>query len=399
MNKLNILFKTGISIFLLTTTLSCDAFSHAQSSSQTQNTQSKTSNDRENQINYPPNSDRIPTTATLPGKLINYEKNPYGTRYKNYIFDNYKITTETYIKNAPDFNGKPKNLIMDIFSPQNDDNTNRACIIYLYGGGFSMKVDDGMSEICKSMALRGYVVAAIDYRIGFVNDDNATNCTADISNDFSKAELRATQDAIAAIKYIKTHASRLGINPNKIFIGGQSAGAIAALNSVYYDNFETAGTLINQVGGTLDASCSADIKNQTTRVAGIFALSGAITNSKIIDNANKIPTLLVNGTCDEFIYQQSGAIYKCDIRATNPNLVFPTAYGPDYMYNTLISKNNPTFYIKVCNGGHANNNWGYQKVVDWVASFTYAVINNTFKSGTAIVYPDKGVCNLNDCNK
>ena len=390
---------TAFLIYNLLLLNSCEALSNLQSSQQQQNNTKTENTDRKDPIQYPANKDRIATTSILQGARITYEQNLYGTRYKNYIFNNYTLTTETYIQNATNYLGSSVNLVMDIFTPANDNEKNRPCIIFLYGGGFSMKVDDGLQEICKSMVLRGYVVAAIDYRIGFTNDKAASNCSANVYNDFLKAELRATQDAIAAIKYIKSNANRLDINPNLVFIGGQSAGAIAALDAVYYDNSETDKNFIAQLGGSLDATTSANIKNETTKVAGVFALSGAISNPEIINNPNNTPTLLVSGTCDEIIYPEKGTIYKCDVRATNKSLPFPVIYGPEYIYNTLVAKKNPVFNIKVCNGGHTMNNWGYQKVVDWVSSFTYAVINNTFKTGTAIVYPDKGVCNVNECYK
>lgn len=399
-------FKLIVFLFFnLSLFTSCEALANIQSSSKPSNTQQNTQQNnpigtnRVDPIQYPVNKDRIPTTAVLPGTRINYEQNPYGTRYKNYIFNNYTVKTETYIQNSVNYTGVSKNLVMDIFTPANDNEVNRPCIIFLYGGGFSMKIDDGLQEICKSMVLRGYVVAAIDYRIGFNGDKVAANCGGNVYNDFLKAELRATQDAIAAIKYIKSNASRLGVNADLIFIGGQSAGAIAALDAVFYDNSETDKNLISSIGGSLDATTANNLKSQSTKVAGVFALSGAISNPKIIENPNNTPTLLVSGTCDELIYSNTGAIYKCDTRAANKSLPFPMIYGPEYIYEKLVNKNNPTFTIKVCKGGHAMNNWGYQKVVDWVAGFTYAVMNNTFKSGTAVVYPDKTVCNEDDCTK
>lgn len=394
MNKLQI---SLFSLIILISFNSCEALANIQQSQQSSSTTTTTTtnNDRSKQIVLPSNVDRNKTTAQLPAQSIDYEMLAYGERYRDNIFTDIQVSTEYYAKNVKDFEGNTKNLVVDIISAKNDVEKNRPCIVYIYGGGFSMKIDDGMQEICKSMALKGYVVAAIDYRLGFYNSNLATQCKGDFYEGFLLAELRATQDAIAAVKYLKANASRLGINPDMIIIGGQSAGAITALDVAYYDNNETDAAFINKVGGSLDATTSQANINIKKNVAGVFSLSGAITNPTILNNPNNTPTFLVNGTCDEFIYAESGAAYKCDAKATT-NIKYPTMYGPDYIYRTLKSKNNPTFYIEVCQSGHAMNNWGYQNVVDWVTSFTYAVIKNKFKTGNVTVFPDKTTCTL-DC--
>lgn len=394
------LFRLLILSVLTNILTSCEALAKLQQSQNTSNsTSNNTSSERNKPITYPPNADRIPVTAKLPtSENIEYLTLPFGERYKDNVFSEIELKTEYYANNLLDFEGKNKNLIMDIFTPKNDNDKNRACIIYLYGGGFSMKIDDGMQEITKSMALKGYVVAAIDYRLGFKNAHTAILCAGDIYEGFLVAELRAIQDAIAAINYLKINANRLGINPELIFIGGQSAGAITALNAVYYDNNETETTLIKQIGGSLVHPNANSNYMANRKVAGVFSLAGAITNPKIVNNPNNTPTFLVNGTCDEFIYADSGAVYKCDTKAKNPLLKFPIAYGPNYIYSKLMSKNNPVFFVEVCQSGHSMNNWGYQNVVDWVTSFTFAVIHNKFKSGKTTVYPNTTTCTLSNCN-
>ena len=285
--KTNNMNKLQISLFSLITLISfnsCEALANIQQSQQSSSsttTTTTTNNDRSKQIVLPSNVDRNKTTAQLPAQSIDYEMLAYGERYRDNIFTDIQVSTEYYAKNVKDFEGNTKNLVVDIISAKNDVEKNRPCIVYIYGGGFSMKVDDGMQEICKSMALKGYVVAAIDYRLGFYNSNLATQCKGDFYEGFLLAELRATQDAIAAVKYLKANASRLGINPDMIIIGGQSAGAITALDVAYYDNNETDAAFINKVGGSLDATTSQANINIKKNVAGVFSLSGAITNPTI----------------------------------------------------------------------------------------------------------------------
>ena len=93
------------------------------------------------------------------------------------------------------------------------------------------------------MAQKGYVVALIDYRLGFPEGNLFVLCQGDFMKGFYEASLRATQDARSAIRYIKANAERLGIDPNKIFISGNSAGAITALNTVFLDDKDIPATI------------------------------------------------------------------------------------------------------------------------------------------------------------
>lgn len=341
------------------------------------------------QIDYPNNPDRIkPTSYTnAPALKVNY--NPNGVKYKDFVFQDFNITTEYYAKDVITQKGKSMNLIMDILTPKGDNTTNRPCIVYLFGGGFTMKVDDGIQEMCKGMALKGYVVCAVDYRIGFSGELDLIQCKTTNTDEFNLAVLRATQDARTAIKYIKQNASRLGINPNLIFVGGQSAGAITALNTAYYDDFEDKDNLLKNIGGSLNANTGATNKTAAsvnTDIAGVFTLAGCLLNPNIIDNA-KTPLLMMFGSCDELLHVNVGKVYKCDSKGTGGL----TGYGPQYIYSKMASKV-PTFWININKGGHGPGGWNYDNMVEWTSTFTYAVMNNQFKSGTATVNAVTPVC-------
>src|SRR3954462_13602527 len=55
-------------------------------------------------IDYPANKNRIKPTLIPAGKMLTTNPNPFGVRYKDYIFKDYNIATETYKKNAPTYN-------------------------------------------------------------------------------------------------------------------------------------------------------------------------------------------------------------------------------------------------------------------------------------------------------
>ena len=68
-----------------------------------------------------------------------------------------------------------ENLHFDLYQPKSDTTNNRPLVIVVHGGAFvSGSKDDQTQPIvgyCDSLAARGYVVASIDYRIGFILKD------------------------------------------------------------------------------------------------------------------------------------------------------------------------------------------------------------------------------------
>jgi predicted esterase len=337
-------------------------------------------------IDYPANKDRIKPTLIPGGKQLQTNPNPFGVRYKEYIFKDYTITPEIYKRDVPTYNGGKTNLLMDIFTPKDDAETKRPCVVYIFGGGFYMKVDDCTTEVCKGMVQKGYVVASIDYRIGFQNAMASAQCQGDFNTGFYPAVIRAVQDARSAVRYLKANAERLGIDPNKIFIGGQSAGAITALGMTLYENDDIPKGILDQVGGTLDPM--QDNMQYDTKVAGVFTLAGAIITEKILNKKpNATAFEIITGSCDELIDPVKGPAYKCKQRNT-----FPDIAGGGLIYEFVKDKI-PTQFYYVCGGGHGMSSVGFNKLLTLLSDFTYSTLQGKPLRGKDIIPADAPVCN------
>jgi hypothetical protein len=85
-----------------------------------------------------------------------------------------------------------------------------------------------LRELAKEFARRGYVSATIDYRLLRVSEHGAR---------VGPAAETAQSDAQSAIRFLRTHAAELGLDPARIAIGGHSAGSVTAFQVGYRYEF------------------------------------------------------------------------------------------------------------------------------------------------------------------
>jgi len=88
-------------------------------------------------------------------------------------------------------------------------------LVFVHGGGWTVgSVDEFDSSIRRLANSSGLLIAAMDYRLAPENPFPA-----------------ALNDVIATVKWIKENGESIGIDPNRIALGGDSAGANLALAS------------------------------------------------------------------------------------------------------------------------------------------------------------------------
>ena len=111
-------------------------------------------------------------------------------------------------------------LLGDLYSPASGGS--HPAMIYIHGGGFSRGSKSGYGNTWGPyLAARGYVVFAIDYRL---------------STPTQTTWPQALLDCKAAVQYLRGNAAALGIDPDRIGVGGDSAGAsLATLVAVTQD--------------------------------------------------------------------------------------------------------------------------------------------------------------------
>jgi predicted esterase len=183
---------------------------------------------------------------------------------------------ETADPRPPLLPGNLEPLRLWVADPRNGV-ANRPAIVWLHGGGFAVGIDSmyGLANgTGKEYAQRGYVGFSVEYRtdttlIGtqsgtqrppslcqWVQDNPNPNDPVWLARrDQCKRNILAAQhDALAAVRWIRQHASQYGIDPNKIAIGGFSAGAVTASNAAYQS--DDVGTVTYFTGDDLSPALS-----------------------------------------------------------------------------------------------------------------------------------------------
>ncbi len=392
--------KQLIILFLAFTTIffnSCDAIlQNIQKSQQTQtatNQATGKSPKRAYTLTLPSNLDRILPDGFAPGDIMVTTPNPWGTRYKDYIYTDFEITTEYYKKGAPNWDGTKKNLIMDIVRPKNDAERKRPCFVFLFGGGFAGKFDDCTQEIGKGMAQKGYVVVLADYRVGYKNALLAGQCIGDFNTGMYPALLRSVQDARSIVRYLKANADRLGIDRNLIFVSGQSAGALTSIGLALLDNDNAPNNILLLIGGNLDPM--NDNMQYDAKVAGIVSMAGAVIDPNLVLGKKiNTPMNFIHGTCDELLDMYSGNPFRCSDKKS-----FPTVYGGAAIYEASKDNKNQVYFNMICNGSHSMSSIGYNKLIELLSDFTYSIIQGQPITGKKIIQAAKGVCNKPDICK
>ncbi len=88
--------------------------------------------------------------------------------------------------------------------------TKRPAIVFFHGGGWTGGAPGQFTEHSKYLASRGMVAVQVEYRLlDRKSKDPPTTCV---------------QDAKSAMRWVRGHAEKLGIDPNRIASGGGSAG-------------------------------------------------------------------------------------------------------------------------------------------------------------------------------
>ena len=304
-------------------------------------------------------------------------------RYQNEIFEEVIKTENIVYGNAPDlpfiflfeWNTVDIDLEMDIYEPNQDTITNRPVIIFIHPGAFftgNNEVDD-MVSLANSSARRGYLAVSISYRLGL-------NVLSDYSGE--RAVYRGVQDLSAAVRFLRENYLQYGIDRDKIYVWGSSAGSFVGLHSIYTEDDERP---VSTYGGFGDPdlgciNCEGNDYDQDGRPNALISCWGAIGDLDWIDQENTIPLIMFHGTADGVVPFESG--YPFTVGVT-----LPFVYGSSLINERLDNLNIQNVLISEFEEDHeywgtSNGTWA-----DGPNDFFDSIKNNAYSFLFEIIYP------------
>lgn len=183
-------------------------------------------------------------------------------------------------------------LKLDLYFSRTDSLKKKPVVMLIHGGAFYIGSKESACEqaLAYALAKRGFFVASIDYRLGF----------KPTATDIEMSAYRAIQDAHAALRYLAHHSPGIGLDPNQVYVGGTSAGAVASLNVAFMDNDERPARIFEteKKGAVGKIEESGNRYTETFKIKGVANMWGAVSDLNIIDADEKIPVLSIHGTDD-----------------------------------------------------------------------------------------------------
>lgn len=192
-------------------------------------------------------------------------------------------------------------LYLDLYRPAAGAQTTvdgiaKPTVLFVFGGGFvgGRRNDPDMLHWYNRLSENGYVVVAIDYRLGMKDYQVGKGLAGAFKavDRFQYSQQIGVEDVFAAVQYFAAHP-KLGVDPAGIVLVGSSAGAIISLASAYaVANGEAPGGI---------------------RFKGVMSFAGAIISTSGAPKFREAPCPLAmfHGTADGAVaYDHTGAFGK-----------------------------------------------------------------------------------------
>ncbi|MBL7808081.1 MAG: alpha/beta hydrolase, partial [Saprospiraceae bacterium] len=171
-------------------------------------------------------------------------QNPYTT--KQYSV---RVEKDLVYGAMPNYAGISTTLLLDLYKPVGDNNPSRPLLVLVHGGSWLGGCKEGFANMAAEMAQRGYVVAAVNYRLGwhksggpianpFTDAQAGATLYAADSSELIRALYRGQQDVKGAIRWLKARADFDSTCTERVLVGGESAGGFVSMAVGFLDRAE-----------------------------------------------------------------------------------------------------------------------------------------------------------------
>jgi acetyl esterase/lipase len=114
-------------------------------------------------------------------------------------------------------------LRLHVFAPPQTNGALRPAIVFFFGGGWTGGMVQQFVPQAKHLAQRGMVAIVADYRV---------------ARRHNTTPFAAMADAKSAIRWVRSHAKELGVDPARIAAAGGSSGGHIAASAAVFDAYD-----------------------------------------------------------------------------------------------------------------------------------------------------------------
>lgn len=261
-----------------------------------------------------------------------------------------QIVTDVISDLTDHIDARMLDLRMDVYRAKNDSQAKRPLILLIHGGAFIVgdKRDDLQVQLGHYFACRGYVVASINYRLGYF-------FIPGVYKNLERCMYKAIQDTRAALRYLSAHKDKYHIDPNWVFLAGNSAGGFTALHTAFMGSEEIWESTRSDFFGVFSdlgcLDCSTNNDEGKYKLRGVVNLWGALADTTLMDTDEKIPLLLIHGDADQIVPEG----FEYPFRNVDPSTsAFFTnkVAGSEFIAQRAANKKIPVHFIRIKKQGH-----------------------------------------------
>lgn len=207
-----------------------------------------------------------------------------GNRYRSEVFTEVDLTAGLKYGENTTFSGDFQELFLDVYEPANDEAEMRPVIILGFGGSFISGEREDLDFLCRYYARMGYVAVTIDYRLY-----DGPPFPFPTGEQLTEVVVQSIGDMKAAIRFMREDAAtdnEFKIDPDIVFVGGISAGAIMAAHTAVIDADDTFTPELEallEANGGFEGN-SSDNFEYSSEVSGFINFSGALNDASWIDS-------------------------------------------------------------------------------------------------------------------
>ncbi len=227
-----------------------------------------------------------------------------GQRFYDAVFEDVDASFAINFGEAPQptfFNPNAmQQLDLDFYEPAGDTLTARPLIIWAFGGSFvaGTRLSPDIVQLCNYFSRLGYVNASIDYRLSTDllwdnSTENAYNAVRKSMSDMKAAVRFFYKDALTDNDY--------RVDTTRIYVGGVSAGAIAAVHLAYLnEESEVPPEVFQDFADNGFFEGNSGNLGYGSDIAGVVNLSGGIRDTAWIIDGD-VPIVSMHGTEDDVV--------------------------------------------------------------------------------------------------